>query len=95
MEKDTPTYPRIVNNQLTAILNHATRFYGLNPDPTVRTIKMGSKSTKEMNFWTKEGYLKFTDVMMESPMLFVIFEILYWTGIRKRELLTLTPDSFD
>ena len=48
-----------------------------------------------MNFWTKEEYLKFADVMMESPMFFVIFEILYWTGIREGELLALTPDSFD
>ncbi len=58
-------------------------------------MKMGSKDTKEMNFWTKEEYLKFADVMMESPMFFVIFEILYWTGIREGELLALTPDSFD
>lgn len=90
-----PTYLRTVNNQLTAILNHAARFYGLNPNPAVRTMKMGSKDTKEMNFWTKEEYLKFADIMMESPMFFVIFEILYWTGIREGELLALTPDSFD
>lgn len=91
----SPTYLRTVNNQLTAILNHAARFYGLNPNPAVRTMKMGSKDTKEMNFWTKEEYLKFADVMMESPMFFVLFEILYWTGIREGELLALTPDSFD
>ena len=91
----SPTYLRTVNNQLTAILNHAARFYGLNPNPAVRTMKMGSKDAKEMNFWTKEEYLKFADVMMESPMFFVIFEILYWTGIREGELLALTPDSFD
>ena len=34
-------------------------------------MKMGSKDTKEMNFWTKEEYLKIADVMMESPMFFV------------------------
>lgn len=91
----SPTYLRTVNNQLTAILNHAARFYGLNPNPAVRTMKMGSKDTKEMNFWTKEEYLKFADAMMESPMFFVIIEILYWTGIREGELLALTPASFD
>ena len=91
----SPTYLRTVNNQLTAILNHAARFYGLNPNPAVRTMKMGSKDTKEMNFWTKEEYLKFADVMMESPMFFVLFEILYWTGIREGELLALTPADFD
>lgn len=32
---------------------------------------------------------------MDKPRDFVIFEILYWTGIRIGELLALTPDSFD
>ena len=27
--------------------------------------------------------------------LLLIFEVLYWTGIREGELLALTPDSFD
>ena len=90
-----PTYLRTVNNQLTAILNHAARFYGLSPNPAVRTMKMGSRNTKEMSFWTKEEYLKFADVMMENPRLFVAFEVLYWTGIREGELLALTPSSFD
>jgi len=31
----SPTYLRTVNNQLTAILNHAARFYGLSPNPAV------------------------------------------------------------
>lgn len=89
------TYLRTLNNQLTAILNHAARYYGLNPNPAVRTVKMGSKEATEMSFWTKEEYLKFSDAMMDRPRDFVIFEILYWTGIREGELLALDPDSFD
>lgn len=46
----SPTYLRTVNNQLTAILNHAARYYGLHPNPAVRTMKMGGKETKEMTF---------------------------------------------
>lgn len=46
----TPTYLRTVNNQLSAVLNHATRYYGLHPNPAVRTMKMGGKETSEMQF---------------------------------------------
>lgn len=45
----SPTYLRSINNQLTAILNHATRYYGLHPNPAVKTMKMGAKEAKEMN----------------------------------------------
>ncbi len=91
----TQTYLRTVNNQLSAILNHAARYYGLHPNPTVRTMKMGGKETSEMQFWTKDEYLRFADQMMEKPRSFLIFEILYWTGIREGELLALMPSAFD
>ena len=48
-----------------------------------------------MLFWTKEEYLKFIDAMMDKPMLYYAFEILYWCGIREGELLALTPADFD
>ena len=89
------TYLRTLNNQLTAILNHAERYYGLSPNPAMRTVKMGGKEARTMNFWTKDEYLRFSDATMDEPRAFVIFEVLYWTGIREGELLALTPDSFD
>lgn len=90
-----PTYLRTMNNQLSAVLNHAVRYYGLHPNPAVRTMKMGGKETSEMQFWTKEEYLKFADEMMEKPREFLMFEILYWTGIREGEMLALMPSAFD
>ena len=56
---------------------------------------MGKKKNREMLFWTKEEYLKFADVMMDKPMSFYAFEMLYWCGIREGELLALTPADFD
>ena len=50
---------------------------------------------KEMLFWTKEEYLKFAGVMMDKPLSFYAFEMLYWCGIREGELLALTPTDFD
>ena len=48
-----------------------------------------------MQFWTKEEYLKFAEVMMDKPRSYYAFELLYWTGIRSGELLALTPSDFD
>ena len=56
---------------------------------------MGKKKNREMLFWTKEEYLKFADAMMDKPMSYYAFEMLYWTGIREGELLALTPADFD
>ena len=48
-----------------------------------------------MMFWTKEEYLKFADVMMDKPVSYYAFEMLYWCGIRVGELLALVPSDFD
>ena len=48
-----------------------------------------------MLFWTKKEYLKFADAMMDKPLSYYAFEMLYWCGIREGELLALTPSDFD
>ena len=56
---------------------------------------MGKEEHREMLFWTKEEYLKFADAMMDKPVSYYAFEILYWCGLRMGELLALTPADFN
>ena len=56
---------------------------------------MGKKKNREMQFWTKEEYMKFAEAVMDKPLSFYAFEMLYWSGIREGELLALTPADFD
>ncbi|MFR5601014.1 MAG: site-specific integrase [Lachnospiraceae bacterium] len=91
----SPTYLRTIQNQLSAVLNHATRFYGLPVNPSAQAGKMGKANAKEMLFWTQEEYLRFIETMKSKPMSYYAFEMLYWTGIREGELLALTPVDFD
>ena len=56
---------------------------------------MGIEERKEMLFWTKAEYQKFSDAMMDKPMSYYAFQVLYWCGIRVGELLALTPADFD
>ena len=48
-----------------------------------------------MLFWTKAEYQRFADAMMDKPLSYYAFEMLYWCGIREGELLALTPADFD
>ncbi len=89
------TYLKVVHNQLTAILSHAVKHYGLKSNPTSRVGCIGSKESEEMQFWTKEEYLKFAEAIMDKPMSYYTFELLYWCGIREGELLALPPEDFD
>ena len=94
-ENYSPDYLKNVHTQLSCIFNHAIKYYGLQINPAAKAGNMGSEQPKEMLFWTKEEYLKFIDAMMDKPMLYYAFEILYWCGIREGELLALTPADFD
>ena len=91
----SPVYLKTINNQLSAIFNHAVKFYNLKENPCRKAGSMGKKKNREMLFWTKEEYLKFAEVMMDKPQFYYAFEMLYWCGIREGELLALTPADFD
>lgn len=88
-------YLKTIHNQLSAIFNHAVRFYALRTNPAAKAGNMGNEKRKEMLFWTKEEYLRFADVMMNKPVSYYAFEMLYWSGMRLGELLALTPSDFD
>ena len=97
-EKKKPysqTYLKTLHNQLSAIFNHAVRYYELHSNPAAKVGNMGSEEHKEMLFWTKEEYKKFSFEMMDKPVSFYAFEMLYWCGIREGELLALTAADFD
>ena len=91
----SPTYLKTIHNQCSAIFNHAVRYYELKSNPAAKAGNMGKEKTKEMLFWTKPEYQCFSDAMMDKPVSFYAFEILYWCGLRLGEMLALTAADFD
>ena len=89
------TYRKTMHNTLSTIFNHACRFYNLKSNPARQAGNMGKEEYKEMLLWTTEEYKKFSEAVIDKPVSFYAFEMLYWTGMRMGELLALTMADFD
>ena len=76
-------YLKTIHAELSALFNHAAKYYQLNINPARNAGCMGQEENKEMSFWTKEEYLKFAEAIMDRPISYYAFEILYWCGIRE------------
>ena len=94
-ETFSPCYLKTIHAELSALFNHAAKYYHLSVNPARNAGCMGQEDIKEMSFWTKEEYLAFAEAIMDRPISYYAFEILYWCGIREGELLALTPADFD
>ena len=94
-KKYKPTYLRTLQSELSAIFNHAVRYYELKDNPVPKAGPLGTSKAEEMKFWTKEEYLRFIEIIKDKPMSYEAFQILYWCGVREGEMLALTEKDFD
>jgi len=94
-ETFSATYLKTIHNQLSAVFNHAVKYYGLEKNPAMLAGNMGKEESRGIDFWTQNEYMRFSDAVMDKPMSFYAFEMLYWTGMREGELLALTPSDLD
>ena len=89
------TYLRMIQNQITALFNHASNIDNLTNNPCKKVKKMGKSDANRLDFWTKEEYDKFISTFEEGSKYYVLFEILFWTGCREGELLALSKSDID
>ena len=89
------TYERMIQNQLNALFNHAQKIYNLKENPCKKVKKMGKSDANKLEFWTKAEYDRFIAGIEPGSEDYLIFEILFWTGIREGELLALSLLDFD
>lgn len=64
-EPYSPVYLKTIHNQISAIFNHAVKFYELESNPAAKVGNMGKEKTHEMLFWTKAEYLQFAEAIMD------------------------------
>ena len=89
------SYLRMLQNQMTALFNHAQKIYGLGNSPCKSVKKMGKSDDRSLVFWIEEEYDKFIKTFNKDCRQYVMFEILFWTGCRVGEMLALNIDDFD
>lgn len=88
-------YLRNIQNQLVSLFTHAVKIYNLSSNPCKKVAKMGTYDSKKLEFWTKSEYDTFIHQIKPGTKYFVLFEILFWTGIREGEMLALTKSDID
>ncbi|MCD8357485.1 MAG: site-specific integrase [Clostridia bacterium] len=91
----SPTYLKTVHNQMSAIMNFAVKYYGLQSNPAAQCGSMGKKRAETMQFWTHEEFNLFEAAISDRPVSKAMFNLLYWTGMRSGEMLALTPADFN
>lgn len=87
-----PTYLKTIHNQLSAIMNYAVKYYGLQKNPCHIAGSMGKKKADEMLIWTSQEFDQFIP-HVKKPAMKLAYEIMFWTGLRVGETLALTPND--
>ena len=90
-----PGYLRKINSLLCSIFKYGTRFHGLFTNPAALAGPIiARKQREEIHFWVPEEYGAFISYVKNIEKR-LIFNILYWTGMRVGELQALTPSDID
>ena len=87
------TYQKTLNNQLSALFNHAVAYYGLKNNPVRIAGPIGKEHGDEVEFYTKEEFDRLIEQTMNNQTVYTIFMTFYWTGMRLGELRALTPND--
>lgn len=95
MKKDyKPGTFRMIHASLAAILNYATKYYGLKQNAATLAGSMGTlKQLRTIQFYTLDQFKKFLPCVKEKYQL--AFKILFFSGLRLGELLALTIKDFN
>ena len=89
------SYQRMLQNQVTALFTHAQRIYNLSNNPCKKVKKIGRSDVRRLEFWTYEEYQKFIATFEKETRSYLMFEILFWTGMREGEMLALAMKDID
>ncbi|MDD6012780.1 MAG: site-specific integrase [Oscillospiraceae bacterium] len=90
------TYIKTINSQLRAIFNFAKRASYIDDNPIENLESVGKKdSDRECVIWTSEEFWRFEEAITDYEDAYLAVMILYYTGLRKGELLALTVGDFN
>ncbi len=98
-EKYSTVYVKKAKDLLNTTFKFAMRKYGLESNPMERIEKIhpsDAEQLTEMHIWTAEQFNQFIEQIPDDKEVYrVFFLILFWTGLRKNEALSLTWKDYD
>ncbi|MBP3808009.1 MAG: site-specific integrase [Eubacterium sp.] len=89
------TYLKSINNELTALMNYAVKYYDLKNNPCHKAGSMGKSKAGKMDYWTFDEFSEFADAIIDKYALWMLFNVLFWTGMRLGEVMALTVEDVD
>ena len=84
------TYLKTINNQMSAIMNYAVKYYKLRSNPCLAAGAIGKSSADEMNIWTREQFDYFLTFEKKSAYR-MAFSLMFYGGLQSAEVLAITP----
>ena len=69
------SYLNTIHGQLSAMLNHAVKFYGLKWNVANKAGNMASKRNRKVDFWTQKEYQKFVEMISHNHSMHLKFFI--------------------
>lgn len=92
----SPKTKKLIFSQMVHILNFAKKYYGLEKNNAIIVGNFKDKHAikKEMSFWTLSEFDKFISVA-DNKLYKTVFETLFYTGMRKGELMALLWSDID
>lgn len=89
-------YLNTLTLQLSAMFNHMIRCHALaTGNPVLVAGAPEGRETEPRSVWTADEYLRFSNMVADRPHLHLAFELLFWCGLRRGEMLALTYEDFD
>ena len=85
---------RSVNVSFSAMLNYGIKFFNLQHNPFTKTGKTG-KIRKKVDFWELTEFQKADELFQTNIYDRVIYNLLFWSGMRIGEVEGLTLSDID
>lgn len=92
--KFAPSHIKKIHTTLSAIFRFAIKNEYTKENPASIVGNVDLKEDKRVNYWTLEEFKSFIQVV-DDPLYYALFMTLYYSGMRKGELLALTWGDVD